>query len=826
MPLELVVSNGKRGRFTDSAERRPFDVDGRPYIDDEDDELGLTALVRRFEEAEESSYEARQLAERDRKYVDNDQLTADQIKELEKRGQPAVIINRIKRKIDFLVGLEKQQRTRPRALPRTPKHEQDAEACTDALTYVIDDTDFKMVRSAVWRNMLVEGIGAVEVRVKGYDDSYAGDANEICIEITRFRWDRFFHDPHSLDLDFMDATYFGGVWWMDYEDALARWPDKQEELDATVVSTTYSDTFDDKPTYQVWADRKRKRIRVVQMWIKQQGGKSADQWHFAEFTKGGILLQGKSPYVTDDGDSDCGMIAQAAYCDLEGNRYGAVREMISPQDEINKRRSKSLHLLNSNQVMYEEGIVDDIEKTRAEAARPDGTIKVAPGGLAEQRFQFRERTDLAEGHIKLLQEAKAEIDLMGPNAAMQGEQGDGTASGRAIMASQQGGMIEMGDLLDGLRYFDKRVYRMVWNRIRQYWTGQKWIRITDDERNIRFAAINKPATVQVPLPTGEQIELPDIDPATGQQRIENNLAQAMVDIYIDDVSDVVAPQIEQWQALVELKKVDVNNELSFEDLIQAAPNIRNKDQILDRMRERKEQAAQQQQAPTPEEQALQIKQQEMQMMAQVKAQDSQQKLVHGQQEHQQKLTQKAQEHQLEMQLTERKAEVDERVEIRKAQLQAETQARMAEQKQQHDLVGKAREQEVLGHYENERQRAALTHDNMRETIKHRAAEASGTQKLQSSQAADAQKQESAQASDQQKLQAAKDAAKAKASDAKTSDDGGAVAKLERQLATLAKSMAALQDTLEANNDTTQQHRAIVAKELQRVREARNQGLRK
>ena len=391
------------------------------------------------------------------------------------------------------------------------------------------------------------------------------------------------------------------------------------------------------------------------------------------------------------------MVAQSAYADLEGNRYGAVREMISPQDEINKRRSKSLHLLNSNQILYEEGVVDDLEKARAEAARPDGVIKIAPGGLAEQRFQFRERVDLAAGHIQLLQEAKQEIDMMGPNASMQGESGD-SASGRAIMASQQGGMIEMGDLLDNLRHFDKRVYRMVWNRIRQFWTGQKWIRITDDERNIRFAAINKPATVQLPVagPDGQPIELPDIDPVTGQQRIENNIAQSEVDIYIDDVSDVVAPQIEQWQALVELKKVDVNNEISFEDLIQAAPNIRNKDQILETMTQRKQEAAQQPQPPSPEEMKLQVEMKKQELLTAAKAQEHQQKLAFEQETHQQKMMQSKQEHDQEM-----------AIEAHKAGVQAEAEAK---------------KQEVISHYEGQRQQLAVKHETDKVTAKNKPAQ--------------------------------------------------------------------------------------------------------
>ena len=41
-------------------------------------------------------------------------------------------------------------------------------------------------------------------------------------------------------------------------------------------------------------DKKRKRVRICQIWIKRE-----EQWYFAEYTKGGILKSGPSPYVTD-----------------------------------------------------------------------------------------------------------------------------------------------------------------------------------------------------------------------------------------------------------------------------------------------------------------------------------------------------------------------------------------------------------------------------------------------------------------------------------------------------------------------------------------------
>src|SRR3954463_12977442 len=95
--------------------------------------LDVGDLCRMFEESEDSTYEARILSERDRDYVDNIQLTAKEISALEKRGQAPSIDNRIKTKVDYLVGFEKQQRIDPKALPRTPKHETDADGATQGL---------------------------------------------------------------------------------------------------------------------------------------------------------------------------------------------------------------------------------------------------------------------------------------------------------------------------------------------------------------------------------------------------------------------------------------------------------------------------------------------------------------------------------------------------------------------------------------------------------------------------------------------------------------------------------------------------------------------
>lgn len=557
--------------------------------------LDVTQLVEMFEASEDATTTSRQLAERDRDYVDNIQLTSDQIKELNKRKQPVTIINRIKRKVDFLRGYEMGQRVDPRALPRTPKHEQDADGVQQGLRYVAEDQRFDQLRSRVFDNLVVEGAAGYRVSVKqGYD-------GEMEITISRVAWDRMFADPHSSEPDYSDAGYLGGVIWKDYDDAVAEYPDAIDFLNTTLDSASLSDTYDDKPKFRVWADKKRKRIRVVFMWIKREG-----VWYFAEFTKGGILKAGKSPFVTDKGESDCELIYGSAYVNRENERYGLVREMISPQDEINKRRSKALHLLNVSQITLEEGAVNDIEKFRRESARPDGVKVVNPGYFDKIRDDTR--TELAAAHMQLLQEAKNEIDMMAGNIALQGNAlQKSAASGKAIIASQQGGAMEIAPLMDSLRDMDVRVYRAIWYRIRQFWTAEKWVRVTDDERNVKWLGLN------VDPQQGEMLKQQNPDKIAGTVA---SVAQLDCDIIIDDAPDGLTPQLEQFQSLVELKKMDANGELPFRAILMAMPSLKNKEQVLAAMDEGK-------QVP-PEVQQLQERMKMLEMaMAEAKVADTQ-----------------------------------------------------------------------------------------------------------------------------------------------------------------------------------------------------------
>src|SRR5690606_22855500 len=107
---------------------------------------------------------------------------------LRKRKQPVVTTARLKKKIDSLIGFEKRQRTDPKAFPRTPKHESDAESATDALRFVCDQNNFQQIRSGVAENLFIEGLGAATVGVRQSRDGFD-------VTITRVPWDRYYRDP-------------------------------------------------------------------------------------------------------------------------------------------------------------------------------------------------------------------------------------------------------------------------------------------------------------------------------------------------------------------------------------------------------------------------------------------------------------------------------------------------------------------------------------------------------------------------------------------------------------------------------------------------------
>lgn len=558
--------------------------------------LELGKLKKMVQNAADLTQEARAASERDRDYYDDHQWTAEEVAVLQKRKQPVITINRIKRKVDAMIGLEQRMRVDPKAYPRNPNDEEVAEVATKALTFVDDNTRFDAKRSLAFENMVIEGFGGVEVIVEQIKGQFE-------VVINRLRWEEIFFDPHSREKDFSDAAYIGTQKWMDVDAALSSlsgaWDGDEDELQellqTSMTSTETGETYEDRPYENNsfrWADKRQRRVRVAHMYYRNKG-----VWHLVIFVSGGEIYHDVSPYQDEDGNPTCPIELMTAYIDRENRRYGMVRSMISQQDEINKRRSKLLHQLNSRQTIGVKGAVDSVSSMKRELAAPDGHVDVNIEAFEDaarvgmKPFDIVPQNDQVAGQFSLLQESKSEIDMIGPNPSLIG-QTQGDASGRAIMAQQQAGMAELAPLYDSLRDWTLRVYRAIWERIRQFWTDERWIRVTDQ-------TTGKNDWIGVNVPTGGYVQVmgPDGMPML-QPEMQNTLAEMDVDIIIEDTPDHITLQHEQFEQLSQMAAQGIP--IPPEMIIKAS-TLKDKQEILELLEQQKMQAMQAQQAQAAQE---------------------------------------------------------------------------------------------------------------------------------------------------------------------------------------------------------------------------------
>jgi hypothetical protein len=545
---------------------------------------GLEKYKTMFRNSEQACIKERELAHRDRDWHDNfndSQWTAKEKDVLTKRGQPIVTSNRIKRKVGFLCGLEQRQRTDPKAFPRTKKNEQGAQLATQVLDFVEQQTRFDRTASASFKDLAIGGVEAAEVIVDG----------ERNIEVNLIQYDAFFRDPRSKKADFSDARYLGYQDWFDEDDALDMFPGDEQKLFITGALDTcdsYDEGYHDKP-YGQWLDKDSRRVRICCMYWRGNG-----TWNHAYFTTAGVLDEGVSKYLDDKGKPCCPIEATRVYATRNNEAYGVVRDMISPQSEMNYRRSMSLALLKNRRTWARaKGILPtDAGET---LARPDGSL-IANGKFGEDWGFVESQSEIA-GNFELLQDAKMEIDVQGPNAGLQGR-GVENQSGIAIERQQTAGATEENDIFDAHNDWKLRIYRGMWARAKQFWTEERYIRITDDNEQPGFVAVNQPQPAVDPE-TGQ----PMMDPATGQLMaqagpdgkplIENALAEVDVDIILEAVPDVITLQAKEFDDLVKLAGGGVPIP---PDVLIEASQIDGKQKLLERMKEEGGKDAQLQQA--------------------------------------------------------------------------------------------------------------------------------------------------------------------------------------------------------------------------------------
>ena len=142
-----------------------------------------------------------------------------------------------------------------------------------------------------------------------------------------------------------------------------------------------------------------------------------------------------------------------------------------------------------------------------------------------------------------------------------------------------------------------RVFKGIWHLIRQYKKEEWWVRVTDNEDNVKFVGFNRPVTFREEAlkrlvdqgvePDQAQMMLAEIeqDPMRAPMldqvvRMENVPADMDMDITIENVPDVANVQEEQFKALTALAPAVV---FPPEVYIKAS-TLRNKQELLEELK--------------------------------------------------------------------------------------------------------------------------------------------------------------------------------------------------------------------------------------------------
>jgi len=189
------------------------------------------------------------------------------------------------------------------------------------------------------------------------------------------------------------------------------------------------------------------------------------------------------------------------------------------QDAINKRESKALHLLNSNQSIYEKGVVLDKNELANQLAMPDGQVELERGALTNQRFQVEKNLELAATQFSMHLAAKEALrHITGVNPDALGEKSE-VRSGVGIARKQAMTDTILAPAFDNIRRTRIHLAKTVLELVQMYYTYPKLFTILDDMNQAKQVALNVPGGANVKQGTYDVIveEMPDLTTSQDEQ---------------------------------------------------------------------------------------------------------------------------------------------------------------------------------------------------------------------------------------------------------------------------------------------------------------------
>lgn len=510
----------------------------------------------------------------DADYYDGDQWDPADAATLEERGQVPLVFNEVAVMCDWLIGTERRARVDWSVLPRTEDDVQLADVKTKVLKYVADVNRTTFNRSRAFEDAIKVGVGWL-------DDGVCNDPSKDIIYSKYEDWRNVLWDSMAMENDLSDARYIFRTRWVDEDVAITMYPGRRDVLERAVLReqefsaqqwaedefyhqgyTSERHTSGTSGSYVTGGrgnidSEQRRRVRLiecqfrmpvsvkvvtegpfkgafVESWdralmdaIGRAGGSIVDRvamrMHVAVFTEGHLLAMGPMPMRHNS------FSLTPIWCYRRGRDrqpYGVVRRVRDLQMDLNKRASKALFLLSTNQIFMEKGAVDDINEAREEVNQPDGTIIYKAG----KKFEVHRDSEMAAGQVQMMTlDGQAIQKSAGISDENLGRRTNAT-SGKAIEARQLQGSVVTTQPFDNHRYAVQVQGEKQLSLVEQWYSEEKVIRLSGHKGRLEWVKVNQPEV----QPDGSVRYLNDItaslaDFVVSEQDYAGTLRQVMFD---------------------------------------------------------------------------------------------------------------------------------------------------------------------------------------------------------------------------------------------------------------------------------------------------------
>lgn len=594
------------------------------YLDGDDGRSILRKLDTWWMEARDMHSDNRREQMIDADYYDSIQWRMDHADILLERGQAPLTFPIVKQMCDWIIGTERRTRIDWDVLPRRDATVKMAQAKKEVLKFISDVNGAGWERSLQFNDVVKVGVGWTE-------ECYNNDQYEEPVTVRYQDWKGMWWDPYSRSNTLRDCRYLHRVKWLDLDYAIAMFPDRADELRARAVDTldpvlesleleaslpmmffgqyvapsrssVASGTFGMMGSV-VGARKNRQRVLGMETWFRkavnvplllgdaddelnkstydpgnadhQQALRNGtvslvdsvtEEMWFALWTPGCLLRLNRSPYK----HKKFPFTPSWGYRrHRDGMPYGPIRPSRDSQDEYNKRRSKILFDLSTNQVIYTADAMDEADEDRnlEEAKRPDGEIRLKSGKMDE--FQIRTGMDRVQGQIEMLAEAKQNIyEASGVTRENTGSSA-GDQSGRAILAKQQQGSLTTAELFDNFRLAIQQSGQKTLSNCEQFLSMPKIIRITGPTGALDWLPINSPT----------------FDPTTGKVLWENDITADEADFIVDETDYRETVRMAMAESLFELiGRLPPTMAMALLDIAVDMTDLPNKTELANRIR--------------------------------------------------------------------------------------------------------------------------------------------------------------------------------------------------------------------------------------------------